>query len=226
MNKLITNYTFNKTAKTIAFTDYTTIELARVQLIVNVTDNIIIYQFNKPTLKGSVATNVLTLDFDTTGMDDADKLKIIYDHPTDTDAAVTDDTTDSSIFSYVRGIIKVLNDVWDSGVSALGATLTTALTKTIDSIENRPEGTTPINKVASGVVYAGPCRIAGFYVHSTSSGVIKLHNHASAASSALGGNITPAVGWHSLGNMQMTVGAFMELVSGSIDITWAVTPTS
>lgn len=73
------NYSFNKTAKTVTFTDYTTIRLDSLLLITNVTDNIIIYNFADPLLGGTVADNVLTLTYDTSAMADADKLQIFYD---------------------------------------------------------------------------------------------------------------------------------------------------
>lgn len=79
MKKLITNYTFDKTAKTITFSDYASISLEQVLVITNVTDGIIIYNFCEPTLGGSVATNVLTLDYDTSAMDNADDLQIWVD---------------------------------------------------------------------------------------------------------------------------------------------------
>jgi len=43
MKTLITNYTFDASAKTISFDDYTGIDLNRVLLITNVTTNTIIY---------------------------------------------------------------------------------------------------------------------------------------------------------------------------------------
>lgn len=75
----IPNYTFDASEKTITFTDYTTIRLDSVLLVTNVTDNITIYLFNDPALGGTVATNVLTLTYDTTAMADADKIQIFYD---------------------------------------------------------------------------------------------------------------------------------------------------
>lgn len=77
----VLDYTFDASAKTVTFTDYTTIRLDSVLLITNVTDNIIVYNFADPLLGGTVATNVLTLTYDTTSMDDADKLQIFYDDP-------------------------------------------------------------------------------------------------------------------------------------------------
>ncbi len=79
MKLQIQNYTFNKTAKTVTFTDYTTIRLDSVLLITNVTDNLIVYSFADPLLGGTVTNNVLTLTYDTSAMDDTDKLQIFYD---------------------------------------------------------------------------------------------------------------------------------------------------
>jgi len=86
MKKLITNYTFDASAKTLIFGDYGSISLESVLLVTNVTDNVIIYNFADPAKGGSVATNVLTMDYDTTSMDDADDLQIYYDDPTATQA--------------------------------------------------------------------------------------------------------------------------------------------
>lgn len=79
MKLQITNYQFNKTAKTVTFTDYTTIRLDSILLITNVTDNIIMYNFADPLLGGTVTNNILTLTYDTSAMDNADSLQIFYD---------------------------------------------------------------------------------------------------------------------------------------------------
>ena len=75
----VLNYTFDASLKTVTFTDINPIELAGVFLVTNVEDNIIIFNFADSAKGGSVATNVLTLDYDTTTMADADELSIIYD---------------------------------------------------------------------------------------------------------------------------------------------------
>ena len=77
MKKLITNYTFNASAKTIAFNDYTTISLKNILLITNTTSNVIIYNF--ASLGGTVSGNVLTLTYNTTSMSNSDNLQIFYD---------------------------------------------------------------------------------------------------------------------------------------------------
>ena len=83
MNINIDNYSFDASAKTVTFSDYVSIRLDRVLLITNVTDNICIYDFGNSALGGTITDNVLTLTYNTTTMDDTDKLNIIYN---DTDA--------------------------------------------------------------------------------------------------------------------------------------------
>jgi len=81
MKQLVENYTFNKTSKTVTFTDFATIDLDRILLVTDVTRNVIIYNFADPATGGTVATNVLTLTYNTnTGsFADADKLQIFYE---------------------------------------------------------------------------------------------------------------------------------------------------
>ena len=86
MKRWIVNYTFDASAKTVTFDDFTAIVLEGVTLIVNVTDGIIIFNLADPLKTGTVSTNVLTLTFDTSSplMADGDALAIIYN---DGDAA-------------------------------------------------------------------------------------------------------------------------------------------
>jgi len=79
MKQLIKNYIFNAASKTITFSDFVTVALERILLVVDVTANTTIYQFNAPNLGGSVSANVLTLAYDTTSFANADKLQIFYD---------------------------------------------------------------------------------------------------------------------------------------------------
>lgn len=74
----ITNYTFNKTAQTITFNDFTTIELGKILSIVDVTNGQSIYNYRLPGMGGTVATNVLTLQFNTNNnqFNNSDKLYI------------------------------------------------------------------------------------------------------------------------------------------------------
>lgn len=86
----IKNYIFNKTNKTVTFTDYSTIDLDSILLITNVESNTIIYNFACAGFGGTVLANVLTLDYDTSLMSDVDKLQIFYDDTAKTQA--TDET--------------------------------------------------------------------------------------------------------------------------------------
>ena len=134
----VTNYTFNKTAKTVTFTDYDAIRLDSLLLITNVTDNIIIYNFASPLLGGSVAGNVLTLTYDTSSMDDADKLQIFYD-----DAEVQPATNEGIIdlaelietLNELNTRLTVLASMANSGQPALRtipiASVSTAVTGTV-----------------------------------------------------------------------------------------------
>lgn len=79
MKQLVENYSFNKTSKTVTFSDFSTIDLDRILLVTNVTRNIIIYNFADPATGGTVATNVLTLTYDTSAMSNTDKLQIFYE---------------------------------------------------------------------------------------------------------------------------------------------------
>ena len=138
MKQQILNYTFNKTAKTVTFTDYTTIRLDSLLLITNVTDNIIIYNFANPSLGGTVATNVLTLTYDTSAMADADKLQIFYD---DEDVQPSNSTQQVTLNSLVETLqelntrLTVLASMSNAGAPALRtipiASVSTAVTGTV-----------------------------------------------------------------------------------------------
>lgn len=81
MKTLVANYSFDKTAKTVTLTDYATVNQAGLLLITNTTDGQIIYNFADPTAGASVTDNVITLEYDTTAMDNGDALQIYYDDP-------------------------------------------------------------------------------------------------------------------------------------------------
>lgn len=77
---IIQNYTFDKATHRITFSDFDLIDLEKVITITDVTNNILIYQFNKTGFGGDVSSNQLTLDFDTDTDDfsNTDQLQIIY----------------------------------------------------------------------------------------------------------------------------------------------------
>jgi hypothetical protein len=65
MKKTITNYTFTASAKTIAFNDYTSIDIKRIIKIKNLANNKVLFT-NETAGCGTVSTNVLTTIKDTT----------------------------------------------------------------------------------------------------------------------------------------------------------------
>lgn len=79
-------YTFNPATRQITLSnvisggvqDYA-IDLEQLILIVNVTDNIMLYNFCEPTLGGSISSNVITVNYNTTAMSSTDRLMIIID---------------------------------------------------------------------------------------------------------------------------------------------------
>jgi len=75
----IKNYGFDPLAKTVTFKDSTNYSLESLLLVVNVTTNQVIYNFANPAAGGTLIDNVLTLTYDTTAMNSADKLLIYYD---------------------------------------------------------------------------------------------------------------------------------------------------
>ena len=85
--KLLFNYTFDASAKTIVVSG--NFKLRRIQLITNVTDGIIIYNFADGNKGGSVSYNstndetTITLEHDTTSMSDSDEIQIFVDIPND-----------------------------------------------------------------------------------------------------------------------------------------------
>lgn len=107
MKQLIKNYTFDKTTGTVTFTDFANIALERLLLITNVTTNTLIYQFNSPALGGVVTGNAINLTYDTSAMNNTDKLQIIYDSSTG------DPAYDNGIVLSVGG--GVAHDAADSG---------------------------------------------------------------------------------------------------------------
>jgi hypothetical protein len=96
VKKLITNYTFSPSARTVTFNGYATVDLRGLIIITNVDANVVIYSYtdlDSPySLGGSAATNVVTLNYDTTKMGASDKLQIYYDDQSaESDAASSGD---------------------------------------------------------------------------------------------------------------------------------------
>jgi hypothetical protein len=93
MKRLVStrNVVFDASAKTITFSEYVTIYKEGILLVENVTDGIVIYDFDdQANLGGTVATNVLSLTYDTSSMADGDDLLIFYDDARNNNRVLTD----------------------------------------------------------------------------------------------------------------------------------------
>jgi len=80
MKILFENYSFNPLAQTVTLNTTDNITLEQLLIITNVTTNTIIYNFADPSTGGTISNNVLTLDYNTTGMSSTDKLQIFLDN--------------------------------------------------------------------------------------------------------------------------------------------------
>jgi hypothetical protein len=120
MKYRIATYTFDASAKTITFAP--AITLKGLLLITNVTDGIIIYNFADPALGGVMPADVLTLDYNTSTMDDADDLQIWYD-----DAVASVPVTNANLDVLLSTRTKPADQqhaIIDSGSCAITAALT------------------------------------------------------------------------------------------------------
>lgn len=106
MKILINNYTFNASSKTVTFTDYSSITLDNIYAVINVTQNIIIYNPTISSLGGTVSTNVLTLTYNTASMSNSDKLMIIYNGNDRISSANTPAISNSSTAALANGSRK------------------------------------------------------------------------------------------------------------------------
>ena len=135
MKVLVTNYTFNASAKTVTFNSYSTLELNRLLLITNATRNTIIYNFASPALGGTVSGNTITLLTDTTIMNDNDKLQIFYENE-DTPATDQMITLLNRIVGSLRGAQNVDNsDRQRITVDAINASVSVNSSR-LDSVTN------------------------------------------------------------------------------------------
>ena len=103
MKLLVDNYTFDPVAKTVTFSEYTTLNHASLLLITNVTVGAMIYTFAKATQVVTITGNVVNLNasIDTTGMSATDDLQIFYEDATSNAAS------DESVI-LLRRISKLL----------------------------------------------------------------------------------------------------------------------
>lgn len=102
MRQLISQYAFDASAQQIEFSGMPAINLNRVLLITNITDNIIVFSFAAPSKGGTVDGYTLTLEYDTTTMSDTDELQIFYEYPDKSQFAISniEEIGDFKYFGY------------------------------------------------------------------------------------------------------------------------------
>lgn len=74
------------------------------------------------------------------------------------------------------------------------------------------------NLTASALVKTGFGRLKGMYVNSTTAGTIKFWDNTSAATTVINNTITPAIGYHNLGNVSFNTGLYAT-IGGTLDVT-------
>ncbi len=116
---LITNYTFNASAKTVTLTDYVTIDILHMRSVYNMSTLTYIYQ--EYTDDGSCAGNVFTFGGSNDEMSDTDLLRIYYD--------------DTSTTTYIPvNTISIASANGFGGSSSGGTTPTLTLNTTITGL--------------------------------------------------------------------------------------------
>lgn len=111
MKTLVQNYTFSASAKQVTLTDYASVNLESLLLITNVTDNIIIYNFADQTKGATISGNIITLEYDTTGMSDSDDLQIFIE-----DGIVA--AKDASVQDLITAINSLINKIEQNNIGS------------------------------------------------------------------------------------------------------------
>lgn len=163
---------------TVRLPNETTVELGGFALIVNVTDGIIIFNPRDPTKVGTVATDILTLTFDTSGMNAADDLLVVYDDPayTANTTGLATEITTAAILAKLLASIAVTGTVTANAGTNLN-TSALALDSTLVS---------GVNAILSalGSILTGPLNVNGSAV--TVSGSVTANAGTNLNTSALG----------------------------------------
>lgn len=135
MKRRLTGYTFDASAQTIVHDDFSVVGLNGIQLITNVTDGVIIYQFNSPSKGGSLATDTLTLTFDTTSMSDTDDLMILVE-----DGAASVAINDGGNTITVDGTVTANLSATDNAVLDDIAADTESIKTAVETLDNAIAG--------------------------------------------------------------------------------------
>ena len=148
MKELIKDYIFDPTNKNVVFNNYDKIDLERVLLITNVTDNVIIYNFANPVAGGHVVNNnILNLQYDTTTMSNTDKLQIFYE----VDAAPAKEATQADMYELMYSVYSAVKDLSALVSTISGGALRVSTTTPVAISTPVAIGNTPNVSVANGV---------------------------------------------------------------------------
>lgn len=74
------------------------------------------------------------------------------------------------------------------------------------------------NRTSSALIKTGAGVLCGMYVNSTSSGTIKFWDNTSAAGTVINNTITPAIGYHDLGDVAFNTGLYAT-IANTLDVT-------
>src|SRR3990172_1269268 len=136
----LTGATFDASLKTVTHASFSDVTLAGIQLITNVTDQIIIYSFADTAKGGTLSTDTLTLEYDTTSMSDTDELMILVEDGATTQpvsGTVTAElsATDNAVLDDIALDTEAIKDSLETvggQVVNLGANNDVTVTGTVD----------------------------------------------------------------------------------------------
>jgi hypothetical protein len=152
MKVQIKNYTFDASAKTITFDDYATIDIDSIFWVINVTDSKALYNPINKFLSGSVTGNVLTVDYDTSFMNDTDELQIYYDKiPDPATESKQDDIVENQLSQLM---VRIATNSADTSITYVGrAPIGSATSSAVWQITKYDESVSEISKFAGGGAY-------------------------------------------------------------------------
>lgn len=152
---LRTDYVFDASESTITFTD--TIVADNIEVIINATDGIIIYNSISPATTGTLVGQVLTLIYDTATMSDGDTLQIFYGDTAVTSSEHTFETLISKANVLVKdsSLLASLGDFINQGVYEIAGGMPSLLDGIADPLPNSLTPPLPelftIDTVATGI---------------------------------------------------------------------------
>lgn len=82
------------------------------------------------------------------------------------------------------------------------------------------EANTYNNITATATVKTGEGVLVGMYVNSTNAGTVKLYDNTAASGTVVNNTITPAIGYHDLGNAAFSTGLHAVIAGTALDVTF------